>query len=73
MCPGFGGVAILGFRPRVGRVDVTVRTLSECDQRGGLAGVDRPSDYTAGEGVQNNCAVHLALVGAVIRVQSLDE
>jgi hypothetical protein len=33
MRPGFGGVAILGFRPRVERIGVAVRTLSECASR----------------------------------------
>jgi integrase len=30
MCPGFGGVAVLGFRPRVGWIGAAIRTLSEC-------------------------------------------
>ncbi len=37
MCPGFGGVAILGFTPRAGRIDVAVRTLSECASEGAMA------------------------------------
>jgi Transposase, Mutator family len=44
MCPGLGGVAILGFKPRVGRIGVAIRTLSECacrEQNGGVGGCGR--------------------------------
>lgn len=47
MRPGFGGVAVLGFRPRVERIGVAVRTLFEAlavRQETGHSGAPLASD-----------------------------
>jgi hypothetical protein len=44
MCPGIGGVALLGFRPLVGRFDGAARTLSTVHSESGMTSLSVVKD-----------------------------